>query len=247
MSKYDEFGVIYNWVVKMGMVFEDSRTRQAILRRKNGGTFTFEEHVKGMFLSLISPQRPWKQIEDNMSNLMEIMHNFDMKSLMVESPDSLTNKICNIHCGNRNIHNQMEAFFYNVNMMKKTESAYGTLDKWVTDGEPYIVAYRIAHGTSGFRCFGEALALQYLKNIGVDTVKPDIHIRRIYNRLNWIMDENVDTYKVLEVTHEIAQQYGIMDFEVGEAIWLYGAVGYGEMCTADPKCSKCPVTKCIYK
>ena len=56
------------------------------LLRQSGHVFTFEEHIKAMLLSLLSANRPWKQIEENIDNLDKVFHEYNPEYLLNESP-----------------------------------------------------------------------------------------------------------------------------------------------------------------
>ena len=50
---------------------------EAVNTRKNGKSFSFEEHLRGFVYAQISALVSWKKIKDNQSRLDEIFCNFD--------------------------------------------------------------------------------------------------------------------------------------------------------------------------
>lgn len=82
---------------------------------------------------------------------------------------------------------------------------------------------------------------EYLRNVGVDIIKPDVHIKRIVSaeRLNLITSKN--DYKILDEFQELAQEIGINQVKMNYLLWNYCSKGYGEICTAIPKCEKCVI------
>lgn len=49
----------------------------AVNARKNGKSFSFEEHLKGFIYAQLSALVSWKKIKDNQSRLDEIFCDFD--------------------------------------------------------------------------------------------------------------------------------------------------------------------------
>ena len=91
---------------------------------------------------------------------------------------------------------------------------------------------------------GAALVSEYLKNRGIDLIKPDTHVLRILGRLGLTDHSPATVEEAVEVCHEIAVEYGMRDAEVDSVLWQFGADGFFEMCTATPKCENCHVQNC---
>lgn len=58
---------------------------EAVNARKNGKSFSFEEHLKGFIYAQLSALVSWKKIKDNQSGLDEIYCNFDRQKLKEKS------------------------------------------------------------------------------------------------------------------------------------------------------------------
>lgn len=215
--------------------------------RKKGIEFSISDHLKALVYSLLSNQRPWKVINENMDKINSIFLNFDIEKLKSEDPDNLIKEICKIKCGNRDINEQMKTLHLNINMMEKIEYDYGSIDNFINSITPYQVVNLISDNKSKykFKRVGEALAWEYLKNIGVDAMKPDVHLCRFFsaermgngNKIPATMDE---TYQLVL---KISESTGMSMYEIDSIIWSFCSSGYGEICTSNPKCHLCPIKK----
>lgn len=217
------------------------------LLRQSGHVFTFEEHIKAMLLSLLSANRPWKQIEENIDNLDKVFHQYNPEYLIDENPKVLMDEVCKIGCGNRAIMRQMEGVSYNVRLMQSIVDVIGDLEKLVVNNEPYDVSAILSSGHYKLAGFAQTLALQYLRNVGIDTCKPDVHIRRILARLRLIPYEDCPVIDVVNTMSRLSRELGIPITLVNEIIWTYGATGFGEICAKVPKCYVCQITECPWR
>lgn len=88
----------------------------------------------------------------------------------------------------------------------------------------------------------------YLKEIGIDSIKPDVHVRRIFHRLGFI-DSDDETDKTIEAVDKVANEMSKTIKEklsvIDLVFWKYGE---SKICTKNnPLCSECKLTKfCQY-
>lgn len=71
---------------------------EAVEQRKNGKSFSFEEHLRGFVYAQLSALVSWKKIKDNQMKLNEIFCNFDRQQLKEKSAEDLINEITAIKC-----------------------------------------------------------------------------------------------------------------------------------------------------
>ncbi len=226
---------------------QEIETVQAVNRRKTGETFNFEDHIAGMVYALLGNQRPWKQISDNYENIRIIFHDFNPDYLQNVDPSILVNKLREIKCGNRSIHSQMNALNYNIEQFKRITDIYGSMDKYVTSNEPLIIAKSLSDGEYKLKQMGIALTIEYLKNVGIDAFKPDLHIKRLFgkDRLGLSEKSLATENEILKITKQIKEETNMPIVEIDSIIWQFCASNYAEICGATPKCEKCLVrTKC---
>lgn len=219
---------------------------EAVNARKNGKIFSFEEHLKGFIYAQLSALVSWKKIKDNQSRLDEIFCNFDRQKLKEKSAEDLIKAITAIKCHNPyTTKNQMQSLKANIETFEKIEQEYGSLEKFITNSSPSNIIKLLADSNSTYKLkyAGVALVCEYLRNVGVDIIKPDVHIKRIVSaeRLNLITSKN--DYKILDEFQELAQEIGINQVKMDYLLWNYCSKGYGEICTAIPKCEKCVIKK----
>jgi hypothetical protein len=90
---------------------------------------------------------------------------------------------------------------------------------------------------------GEALAWEYIRNVGIDGCKPDTHLRRFLGS-----ERMGNASGAIATVDETIRQIEVLSAEVNlplssidNIIWSYCADGYGEVCTATPHCEKCVI------
>ena len=124
------------------------------------------------------------------------------------------------------------------------------MDNFITSDDPLIIANCLSSGDFKLKQMGLALTIEYLKNVGIDAVKPDIHIRRLFgkDRLS-LSDKELATEKeVLSIIKQMSIVTNISIIELDSIIWQFCASNYGEICGAIPKCNKCLLrSRCNYK
>ena len=147
---------------------------------------------------------------------------------------------------------QMRALKGNIEVLEKIEKEYGSVDNYVTGLSPDIVVKSLSKPNSGYKLemMGEALVWEYLRNVGVDGVKPDTHVRRFLggNRMGEPLVASPasieDVYRQVEI---LSEETGLLKAEIDNLIWSFCAEGYGEICTVKPHCDRCPIkSKCAY-
>lgn len=223
---------------------------EAVNARKNGKSFSFEEHLRGFIYAQISALVSWKKIKDNQSRLDEIFCNFDRIQLKEKSAEDLINEITAIKCHNPyTTKNQMRSLKANIETFEKIEQEYGSLENFITHSALSNIIKLLADSKSTYKLkyAGVALVCEYLRNVGMDIIKPDGHIKRIASaeRLNLVTVRN--NYKIIDEFQELAQEIGISQVKIDYLLWNYCSKGYGEICTATPKCNECVIREYCQK
>lgn len=219
---------------------------EAVNARKNGKSFSFEEHLRGFVYAQLSALVSWKKIKENQSRLDEIFCNFDHLQLKEKSAEDLINEITAIKCHNPyTTKNQMRSLKANIETFERIEQDFGSLEKFITHSTPSNIIKLLADSNSTYKLkyAGVALVCEYLRNVGMDIIKPDVHIKRIASaeRLNLITAKN--DYKIIDEFQELAQVIGISQVQMDYLLWNYCSKDYGEVCTATPKCDVCVIKK----
>jgi hypothetical protein len=96
---------------------------------------------------------------------------------------------------------------------------------------------------------GFALALEYLRNVGVDAIKPDIKFLKILSndRLGYLKN-NADSEEAIATIEKISNKTGCSQSYIDALLWEFCADGYGDICNNNPKCYICKLSDhCKYK
>jgi endonuclease III len=226
---------------------------EACEKRRRKIEFTFEDHLKGLILSLLSNQRPWKKVAENINEIHKIFFEYKLEKVKGASPDQFTEKIQAIGCGNRAIKKQMESLSYNIDILLEIKKRYGSLDKFVSSDTPKNIAI-ILGGKGEFKLkqIGITLAFEYLRNVGVDAIKPDLHIMRILSnkRLHYLSSNSeteADQMEAVDVLEGVAKEINCSATYLDNLLWILCADGYGEICSSEPKCEVCELSNnCNY-
>lgn len=217
---------------------------EACNKRSSGHYFTWQEHLEAMILSLLSGNRPWRQIAASIDSLRKVFLDYQPDALMQVDPDLLESQVCSIGCGNRRIHQQMQELRYNINVLRNIERNYGDVDMLANMAvvRPLEVATMLSYngGIYKIKGFGKALALEYLRRVGVDAVKPDVHVRRILQRFGYFsyLPSEDETFQLVK---NASVELGMTMHDIGAVLWNFCATGYMQICEATPRCRECIV------
>ncbi|MBK9386618.1 MAG: hypothetical protein IPN34_17535 [Planctomycetes bacterium] len=212
----------------------------ACVRREQGQLFPLRDHLRGMILAMLSANRPWKPIANNMARLAEIFGGFKPSFLENTPAESLEASVKAIGCGNRRVSFQMRAIQPNIATFRRLDSDAGTIDAFVADQPIETVVRELGAGRYKLRELGPTLVLEYLKNVGIRANKPDVHVLRICgpSRLG-ILSADASPLTAFHEFRAFANAAGMHEVELDNQIWLLGAEEYASICGATPKCAAC--------
>jgi len=77
-----------------------------------------------------------------------------------------------------------------------------------------------------FKGIGQTTIFHFLKNIGINIFKPDIHVRRILSDLRLIADEDVSPRKICWAMSFLSSISGISISELDTLLFLYGKTSH---------------------
>lgn len=243
---------IENMLEERNIEFEKMQHLAWIRQRAEGKKFSMSEHIRGLIYSLLSNNRPWEPIERNIELIDEIFFYYDKDKILETSPDYFIERLLSIKCGNRNIKNQMNALHDNIHQFEKIEKEFGTIDYFVTSGTAIEIADLLANNLKyKLRTVGLALAMEYLRNVGIDAIKPDVHICRILGkeRLGYSQMEIANEKEAVNIIDKMAKESGYLSSQIDAILWMFCSDGNGMICTKHPHCEICQLkdTYCNYK
>lgn len=225
---------------------------KSIRNRQNGKRFSLNEHIKAMIYALLTNQTVWNRIVPFLGDIDKVFHDYDAVFIKTHNPDDFAEKIFCLKCGNRSTRKQMSALKGNIEVFERLEQEYGAVDTFIGErsSAAVVAAFSQAGSTYKLDMMGEALVWEYLRNVGIDGVKPDTHIRRFLgsNRMGAADAGTPATVsEIYEQVDRLSEKTGLLKAEIDNLIWSFCAEGYGEVCTAKPHCDECPIkSKCRY-
>ena len=79
--------------------------------------------------------------------------------------------------------------------------------------------------------------------MGIDGVKPDIHVCRFLgaDRMGESEQEQAAPDEAVAIVRKMSEQLHLPMVEIDSILWSYCASHYGEICTATPHCDACVV------
>lgn len=242
---YGKMFSILEMYLQNKMQILDTTILQAVEARRNGKKFSFSEHLKGLVFSLLSSQRDWSEIHANRNYIEKLFFNFDKEKIKNCDYMYFVQELKAKKLANRAINQQMKTLRQNIEVLELIEMEYGSLDNFITKLRPNATAALFACKESPYalKQIGFALALEYLRNIGIDTTKPDVHIVRILQRLGLLAKCENSEKQAVEVIENLSKQTGYSIAHIDFLLWHFCSEGFGNVCSANPKCNKCPIKR----
>ena len=143
------------------------------------------------------------------------------------------------------IHDQMKYLPDNIAILRSLEKEYGSLDAFVISAPAYEIVKTLTDYKSKYklRNMGEALCWEYLRNVGIDGAKPDVHLRRFLGseRMGKGNHMIATVPEVIDIVRRLSKESGLSMAAIDNIIWSFCSEQYGEICGAAPKCRECPV------
>lgn len=230
----------------------DDTIHVMVAERRAGKHFTIEEHIAALVYAQLTNQTKWSRIVPNLPEIDALFFNYNPDEIKKHPGSYFADGIFSLKCGNISTKAQMNSLHRNISTMESIVEEFGSMDAFVTSAPARHIVELLSSGKSKYKMamLGEALAWEYIRNVGIDGCKPDTHLRRFLGN-----DRMGDASESVASVNETIQQIDILAAEtnlplvsIDNIIWSYCADGYGEVCTATPHCEKCVVqTNCKNK
>ncbi|MBQ9429908.1 MAG: hypothetical protein IJU41_10275 [Clostridia bacterium] len=229
----------------------DNSLIKRIEERKKGKQYTICEHIRGMIYAMLSNQTRWSRIVRHLDEIDRLFFDYDPKRISETAPEYFLKELFAIKCGNKGIKRQMEALRENIEVFRKIEKDYGSIDAFITSEPMEKIVPKLSESASPYKLkrLGDALVAEYLRNVGIDGAKPDTHLRRFLgaDRMGSATHAPATVDEVYRQVTELSEQTGLYKAEIDNLIWSFCAANYGQVCTAVPDCGHCPISKwCKY-
>jgi hypothetical protein len=90
----------------------------------------------------------------------------------------------------------------------------------------------------GFQCIGERNVFEFLKEIGIQSIKPDLQVRKVLQRLG-LIGEKASIEDIIEIGKIMAKDVSERPCTIDWLLWRFGS----EVCLLKhPLCDKCLLT-----
>ncbi|MGI6256627.1 MAG: hypothetical protein ACOYJU_00950 [Anaerovoracaceae bacterium] len=218
---------------------------ESIRLREEGKEFSFSEHIRAMIYSLLSNQRPWHLLTPHLTEIDTLFFDYDVDRIKATDASYFYNGVTAIKCGNRDIKKQMNTLHKNISTMERIIGDYGSMDAFVTSASAEKIVEQLSSAKSKYKLnrMGEALAWEYIRNVGIDGAKPDTHLCRFLgNARMGNCKHDIATIEEVRVQIEaLTDSTGMSRKEIDYLIWAFCAEDNGEICTSRPHCNACPL------
>lgn len=223
----------------------DDAIHVMVAKRKAGKKFSLSDHIAGLIYAQLTNQTKWSRIVPHLKEIDQLFFSYDVDKIKTQTGDYFANGIFALKCGNISTKAQMRGLQHNIEVMEKLIKEYGSMDAFVLSAPAYKIVEVLSAPKSKYKLamMGEALTWEYVRNVGIDACKPDTHLRRFLgsNRMGAVANEIASIEETIEQVESLALETGLTLCAVDNIIWSYCADGYGEVCTATPRCEMCVV------
>jgi DNA-3-methyladenine glycosylase I len=214
--------------------------------KNKGDSFLFEK----LILTIFSGGFRAKVVDAKWSNIRKAFDDFDVCKIASYDEEKISqiintpNIIKNIPKIKATVNNAKKV----VELQKRCNSFAGYIGSFE---DPLILANDLVEK---FDFLGRETVWDFLKLIGFEAIKPDIHVRRILFRLGLISDWRSDpkiTEEVFVIAKKISEATGERLGVIDAVLWFYGADRPKEIkkpiCGQKTFCNECYLTKfCKY-
>ena len=232
------------YLVSNCLQYEDA-IHVMVAKRKEGKVFSLEEHIAALVYAQLTNQTKWRRIVPHLAEIDELFFNYNPDEILKRPGAYFAQGIFALKCGNISTKAQMNALHKNVGTMLSIVNAYGSMDAFVTSAPAQVIVSLLSDAKSKYKMtmLGEALAWEYIRNVGIDGCKPDTHLRRFLGnaRMGNSAGDIAAPEEAIAQVEAISKETGLSLASIDNIIWSYCADDYGEICTATPHCEKCVV------
>ena len=106
-------------------LWENTYIKKQLDRRKNGGTFTVSDHIRGMVYSMLTSGAAWNRLEPHIDTatgqimvIDEIFCQYDVTALQSADPIKLCEKVKAQKLGTQYLKNQTEVWIISIKALR---------------------------------------------------------------------------------------------------------------------------------
>ncbi|SEW31468.1 hypothetical protein [[Clostridium] fimetarium] len=205
---------------------------------------TFSDYIRALIYSLLSARTSWNKVEAKLAEVDDLFFQYDKDKILEQDQEYFYQGILQLRIASQVTHKQMKVLHKNIRTFETIENDYDSLDNFVKTRKPIYIAHMLSTDLQyKLDQVGLPLACELLRNVGVDLIKPDVHICRILGKDRLGYSENptateIEAYETAEILRaDTDYPLTVID----SLLWNYCSRGYGEVCGATPKCYKCVI------
>ncbi|MCL2296648.1 MAG: hypothetical protein FWC29_06190 [Methanomassiliicoccaceae archaeon] len=227
-------------------IFEENRNRfEKCMKEK---TYTLDYHIRGLVYSKLSQGAKWSSIERKLEDIDRAFYDWNTDKILEELErgrgwEYFFEELRKIQVGRfrKKLCESLHDNIITIRDLLKIHSA---------EGPEYF-----EECVKGLRGYGPALVAEYLIYVGVDRIKPDVHVKRFLKRVFGI--EPSSDIDIIEWGKEAKNKTGLCLSNIDWIIWEFcRSVDAGQsahsgierpICTDEPKCGLCCIREsCKY-
>lgn len=233
---------------KDNFIKEINERKARIFDKNKPNSFFYEVMVRDIFNAGMKASI----VTDKWPDIRVAFSDFDIEKVSKYSDKEIRNLINNPKI----IRNQkkIRACVENARRMKALSERFGSFGEFL-NRDKYNLFLLKHELTNNFRYLGNVVVLDYLKDIGMDIIKPDVHVMRVFFRLGLIDSEKqteASANRIIRVAEDIKKETFEKLAVIDAVFWMYGGGGDRHVIKAicsknEPLCSECPLTNhCRY-
>lgn len=218
--------------------------------RRSGAKSSINDYIEGMIMAMLTNSVPWIKISPHINNgdIPQIFLYYDPVKLKSANPATLVAGLRAIKCGNRRIQQQMNSLRGNIVIIENIINKYGSFDDYLKSKSfayPVILYSALDDFQPGkpykLQEMGIPLVCEFLKNMGYELPKPDVHLRRFLSagRMGTGHSPMATEEEVFDQIQALSKASGVTIPHIDLIIWEYCAMGYGQICGGRPQCAGC--------
>lgn len=134
---------------------------------------------------------------------------------------------------------KIKAIIFNAKKMVEIITQYGSFKNYL-NSFPSIndLIEKLQGYYGGFQWIGERNVYEFLKEIGIQTIKPDLQVRKVFLRLG-LISEKATIEEVIKIGMLMAKEVDERPCSIDWLLWRFGS----EVCKSkNPWCNKCLLT-----
>lgn len=244
----DKYGFIYEleqFFQKNPHLLYPSLAQKEYALREKGKKYDLNDHCKALILSKLSNRQKWHKVEKNKSAIQTIFKDYSYKEILAEDENYFIEELRKIHCDSQVMKRDFSNLHQNIRVLLQIEEKYGSVDAFLLSAPAHEIVENLSSDKSRWKMktIGPALAWEYLRNVGIDGAKPDIHLKRILSaeRLSLSQKTNMSEEEFFAIMTDMKAATNKLYIELDNYLWSYCAEGQAKICGETPHCDRCVI------